>query len=110
MTTKCDYCGWVLKMDGIFQHSCFGTFNDACQVLSMDETGKVIMTNKNLMETSACENDVTEDENNASEAQEVDEELISIIQQRPALYDHRVPLQERTKLKKKDLCRKSVIV
>lgn len=60
---------------------------------------------KNLMETSACEslNDVTRDENNALEAQEVDEELISIVQQRPALYDHRIPLPERTKFKKKDL-------
>jgi len=33
----------------------------------------------------------------------VDEELISIVQQRPALYDHRIPPQERTKLKKNDL-------
>lgn len=60
------------------------------------------------METSACEylNDVTGNENNASEAKEVDEELISIVQQRPALYDYRIPLQERTKLKNKDLWQK----
>lgn len=56
------------------------------------------------METSACETqNVTENENNASVAQDIDEELISLIQQRPALYDHRLPLQERSKLKKKDL-------
>ncbi|XP_024868811.1 uncharacterized protein LOC112452705 [Temnothorax curvispinosus] len=57
------------------------------------------------METTGDEslNDVTGNENNASEPQEVDEELISIVQQRPALYDPRIPLQERTKLKKKDL-------
>jgi len=34
----------VLKMDAILQHSCFVIFNDTCQDLSMDETGKVIMT------------------------------------------------------------------
>jgi len=60
------------------------------------------------METSstACPNkqDLTEDENiNASKAQEIDEELISLVQQRPALYDHRIPTQERTKLNKNDL-------
>lgn len=125
-------------MDSIFQHSCFGAFDDTCQDLSMDETGKVLITSiknfvylcninstkfslrpimsfhsycldksseRNLMETSACENltDVTADENNASETQRVDEELISIVQLRPALYDHRISTQQRTKLKKKDL-------
>ncbi|TGZ57696.1 histone H3 [Temnothorax longispinosus] len=92
-------------MDAILKHSCFGLFNAACQILSVDEAGKIIMTDINLMETTGDEslNDVTGNENNASEPQEVDEELISIVQQRPALYDPRIPLQERTKLKKKDL-------
>lgn len=35
--------------------------------------------------------------------EQLDEELISFVQQRPALYDHRIPSQERTKLKKRDL-------
>ncbi|XP_024875072.1 uncharacterized protein LOC112456629 isoform X1 [Temnothorax curvispinosus] len=92
-------------MDNILKHSCFGLFDAACQVFSVDEAGKIVMTDINLMETTGDEslNDVTENENNASEPQEVDEELISIVQQRPALYDPRLPLQERTKLKKKDL-------
>jgi len=46
------------------------------------------------------------DENNASEIQGIDEELISIVQQRSTLYDHRISIQERTKLKKKDLWQK----
>ncbi|XP_077282093.1 uncharacterized protein LOC143908344 isoform X1 [Temnothorax americanus] len=102
---KCGYCGWLLKMDNILKHSCFGLFDATCQVFSVDEAGKIVMTDINLMETTGDEslNDVTENENNALEPQEVDEELISIVQQRPALYDPRLPLQERTKLKKKDL-------
>ncbi|XP_018317781.1 uncharacterized protein [Mycetomoellerius zeteki] len=105
---KCGYCGWILNMDNIFQHSCFSTYDEAHNVLSINETGKVVMTNKNvqenLMETSACgsSQDQTMDEN-VPEAQVLDEELISLIQQRPALYDYRIPTQERTKLKKKDL-------
>jgi len=60
---------------------------------------------ENVIETSVYENlkDVIVDENNTSEVQGIDEELISVVQQRPILYDHRIPTQERTKLKKKDL-------
>lgn len=63
---------------------------------------------KNVMKTSstACQNkqDLTENENiNVSKAQKIDEELISLVQQRPALYDYRIPTQERTKFKKNDL-------
>jgi len=60
---------------------------------------------ENVIETSVYESlkDAAVDENNASEVQGIDEELISIVQQRPALYDHRIPTQERTKLKKRDL-------
>ncbi|CAL1687583.1 unnamed protein product [Lasius platythorax] len=97
-------------MDVFYQHSCFANYDEACHVLSVDEAGKVIMINKNITETLACESltdnvteDITENENNTLETQDIDEELISIVQQRPALYDHRIPLQERTKLKKKDL-------
>lgn len=78
---KYGYCGWVLKMDNI-HHSCFSVYDDTCHVLSIDEAGKVVMLNKtiqkNMMETSstAC-GDLTEDGNNASKAQEMDEELIS---------------------------------
>jgi len=59
---------------------------------------------EDVIETSVYESPkgVTVDENNL-EIQGIDEELISIVQQRPALYDHRIPPQERTKLKKKDL-------
>lgn len=54
---------------------------------------------------------VTQDELNMSQNNEAedfssgkyDEQLISLVQSHPALYDHRLPVAERTKLKKKDI-------
>ena len=65
------------------------------------------------IEKSSMEQDesqVIEDENNDASQTGIDEELISMVQQRPALYDQRTPSSERTKLKKKDYGNKSVIV
>ncbi|XP_072750823.1 uncharacterized protein [Anoplolepis gracilipes] len=92
---KCGFCGWLI--DGplpltLPQHSCFQYYDNETQLLNIDENNVA----------SIIERDESIDIQ-ASNSGDYNEALINAVYARPALYDHRIPIKERTGLKKKNI-------
>lgn len=102
---KCGYCGCILssKVDPL-QHSCFSDYDANVDVLLMDENNVVTIGNKTcdeMGEINMSEIDLMQETQGMEATQ--DEVLIACVAQKPALYDYRLPLNERTMMKKNAL-------
>ncbi|XP_011871627.1 PREDICTED: uncharacterized protein LOC105564088 [Vollenhovia emeryi] len=112
---KCGYCGWILwDKNGTISHGCFKN----CKELIMDEDRNLFR--KDSLETNvenetygsgtACiEESITYEKENVPEnieecithdTERLDEDLISAVKERPALYDFRMPVKERGRKQK----------
>ncbi|KAM0734473.1 hypothetical protein ACS0PU_011944 [Formica fusca] len=84
-------------MTDLLQHSCFNEYNEAINTIIIDENNVVTIGNKPSI-------DVIDNLSQSEEAEiTTDELLIACVAQKPALYDHRLPLADRTLFKKNAL-------
>ncbi|XP_025270802.1 uncharacterized protein LOC105257598 isoform X3 [Camponotus floridanus] len=92
---KCGYCGWILtnNMDILqpMHHVFLIMIYEAINTIIIDENNIVTIGYKPGIEV------------NCSNSQDTDEMLIACVSQKPALYHHRLPVSERTNLKKNAL-------
>ncbi|CAL1685161.1 unnamed protein product [Lasius platythorax] len=98
---KCGYCGWLLanEYQNIFDHECFKEYDETFDLLNIDENSVATIVRK--------ESETQEDTEPLLPSQfsniEFDEHLIMAVIDRPPLYDHRLNVKERSKLKKAEL-------
>ncbi|XP_029662779.1 uncharacterized protein LOC115235256 [Formica exsecta] len=104
---KCGFCGWIINVGScanIEKHKCFEKYREELHLLHIDENHVATMIpryghNKNSeINTSA----VIRVENNVETKSDdgTDETLIELVFERPALWNYKLPLQDRTNLKK----------
>ncbi|XP_043478344.1 uncharacterized protein LOC122508835 [Leptopilina heterotoma] len=98
---KCGYCGALLKCSNETLedlpkiHKCFQDFNEETQGYDLDKNMVIKMVNMSCVEQSLPLSNM-----------DLSDSIIFEVRKRPALYDTKnVPVQERSKLKKKDLWR-----
>ncbi|XP_071653252.1 uncharacterized protein [Temnothorax longispinosus] len=96
---KCGYCGWLLDglLDGfvdvsLLQHNCLKHYNEEKHLLHIDDNNVATIIEKDQSTSIQTTN-----------TSEYNEALVNAVYSRPALYDHRIPLKDRTSLKKKAL-------
>ncbi|XP_025261983.1 uncharacterized protein LOC109610035 [Camponotus floridanus] len=107
---KCGYCGWLVwsDEDGKITHSCFAN----CEEIVMDKDRNLFrndslgahsrVTNESSI---ACIEEGIEKENipenfEKQTDRDIDEDLISAVKGRPALYDYRISVKERGRKQK----------
>ncbi|XP_039311441.1 uncharacterized protein LOC105206094 isoform X2 [Solenopsis invicta] len=110
---KCGYCGWAVwryKNERI-SHSCLAN----CDHLFMDNNRNLFIDETHLHKTdsnTAIEIDTADKENIAENfestaydnlIENIDEDLIATVKERPALYDYRIPVKERGRKQKDHL-------
>ncbi|XP_071555862.1 uncharacterized protein [Temnothorax nylanderi] len=97
---KCGYCGYILSQHfDLLKHSCFHPFDDTIHQLRIDENSVVTVV---LLEEELNEPN-NQPINESNEDIDSDELLIYYVSQKRALYDHRIPANERSTLKKNAL-------
>lgn len=92
--TKCGYCGWhidALLRTNLLQHRYFKIFNENTHLLYIDDNNIITMIEKDQSSSHITDSD------------DYNESIIIAVQSRPGLYDHRIPVKERTHLKKQSL-------
>ncbi|XP_018566617.1 uncharacterized protein LOC108907431 [Anoplophora glabripennis] len=103
---KCGYCGWLLNnyCQNYWDHKCFTDFNERRHDLVSDPNNVLTVVEKPREMLNNCE---TECETDSQEELELgsnfDEAIIAMVAERRALYDFKLPLNQRTKAKKEDL-------
>ncbi|XP_018406184.1 PREDICTED: uncharacterized protein LOC108782403 [Cyphomyrmex costatus] len=111
----CSYCKWVLKKDQITMHSCLNIDNKKEQILVIDSQNRHISIQdienyelddiENYTERNEVAKEMSNNDSYSINKQAIDEDLINAVQKRPALYDYRMPLKERSR-QKNDLWKK----
>ncbi|XP_018303493.1 uncharacterized protein [Mycetomoellerius zeteki] len=104
---KCGYCGYYLPQSyDLMKHSCFYPFDDEINAFNVDENSIVTVVvreeyDNNLSEpgTNTCQ--LTNNEDDVQQEVNIDELLITCVARKLALFDHRIPANERSNLKKK---------
>ncbi|XP_039301705.1 uncharacterized protein LOC105204915 [Solenopsis invicta] len=92
---KCGNCNWLINgllHVSLLEHSCFRHYDEEKHLLHVDDNNVA----------SIIEKDQSIDIQ-ASNVTDYNEALINAVYARPALYNYRIPLKERTSLKKKAL-------
>ncbi|XP_011882824.1 PREDICTED: uncharacterized protein LOC105570318 [Vollenhovia emeryi] len=102
---KCGYCGCIMNSScmNIQQHKCFENYQDDVHLLHVDENQVVRIVpryDENSDINTTIPTDVVVPVENDSKTSDNDEILIELVFQRPALWNHKLPLQDRTNLKK----------
>ncbi|XP_036146446.1 uncharacterized protein LOC118646826 [Monomorium pharaonis] len=100
-TTKCGYCGFILRRScgTILDHHCFVAYDKNTDVTQQ-------IPNINPVTTSSavyCVTPLILTLLNTTSAVTQDELLIELVRTRRALWDHFIPLNQKTKLKKDNL-------
>ncbi|KAM0728886.1 hypothetical protein ACS0PU_004240 [Formica fusca] len=104
---KCGYCGWIVWRDenGQVSHGCFAK----CKELLMDKDRNLFRNDSlgthetdgnNTIEKSTAYEKENIEEHTAQDTEKLDEDLISAVKERPALYDFRIPVKERGRKQK----------
>ncbi|XP_048512532.1 uncharacterized protein LOC112694861 isoform X1 [Athalia rosae] len=94
---KCGYCGWLIGgCNNIIQHKCFMHFTEENDLLHVDDN--FVVTYIPRVDTISTNTQITTDETSQIEGR--DEILIQAVFMRPALYNIKLPIKKRTKLKK----------
>ncbi|XP_036142139.1 uncharacterized protein LOC118645369 [Monomorium pharaonis] len=99
---KCGYCSWLLAYHckNILEHECFKEYNENVHALNIDENNVATIVNKfdedDLLSQDTDCNELSSQSLNT----DFDERLITAVLDRPPLYDHRLNVKERSKLKK----------
>ncbi|XP_025996799.2 uncharacterized protein LOC105203524 [Solenopsis invicta] len=96
---KCGHCTWQLNShcQNLWEHQCFADFNETKDLLNVDQNSIVtIVRNGNTMHQE-------QPQPSTSAHNDIDELLIMAVMERPALFDHRIDIRERSKLKKNAL-------
>lgn len=96
-TVKCGYCGWIMSYLEIQAHKCFETYDENIHVIFIDETGHAIIKFKEAVEN--MQSDILPlkcSETTTYSVITMDEMLIDAVQQRPALWNYKLPVQKRT--------------
>lgn len=98
------------------EHSCFQLYDEKTQVVHIDDCNIAKIFEKNQLlssqlnsgdhPTSPLNNNQSSQLNNPEDYNEC---LIAAVQARLGLYDHRIPVKERTSLKKKLYGKKSLM-
>ncbi|XP_011861066.1 PREDICTED: uncharacterized protein LOC105558138 [Vollenhovia emeryi] len=126
--TKCGYCGFILRgsCETLLDHDCFKKYNETEDVINVDSNAVVTMSTYSTSEQSiesfrdhlSClfiyvkvkrhqtESVVQHEGASQSATQSVltqNELLIELVRTRRALWDHSIPITERTRLKKESL-------
>lgn len=79
---KCGYCGWIIfgSCGDIVSHDCFKNYDECIHVLVVDEKGRASESN----------------ESTSYSADIMDEMLIDAVEQRPGLWNQKLPVQRRS--------------
>ncbi|XP_025267867.1 uncharacterized protein LOC105253706 isoform X2 [Camponotus floridanus] len=105
---KCGYCGYILPQSfNLLDHSCFQPFNKDNDCINVDENLVVTVISRieefNEFTLPNKELNNSQEELNNSQEIDKDELLIYHVSQKRALFDHRIPANERSTLKKNAL-------
>ncbi|XP_077265983.1 uncharacterized protein LOC143899515 [Temnothorax americanus] len=97
---KCGYCGFILRgsCGTILDHHCFSAYDENTEAINVDENA--VATIRKRHET---ENIPHTKERDVQSALTQDELLIELVRTRRPLWDHSIPLKDRTKLIKDNL-------
>lgn len=92
---KCGYCGWLMSnyCQNIYEHECFQGYDENEHLLSIDENAVAILVRKEEEDQDSF----------ANSNEEFNERLIMAVLDRPSLYDFRINVKERSKIKKSSL-------
>ncbi|KAI4467940.1 forkhead box protein [Holotrichia oblita] len=91
---NCGYCKDIISPKEIDTHNCFVGYNSEYYYMSYDENFAITMNLKSN----------TDDETQSTaESLDVDEMLISAVSVRPALYNYKLPLQERSAMSREQI-------
>ncbi|XP_018358653.1 PREDICTED: uncharacterized protein LOC108758277 [Trachymyrmex cornetzi] len=96
---RCGYCGWLMASycENILEHHCFKDYNETIHFLHIDENFVATIAQK----STDCNIEDTEPLSQFQSVNpEFDECLIMAVMDRPSLYDHRLNIKQRSKLKK----------
>ncbi|XP_012216604.2 uncharacterized protein [Linepithema humile] len=100
---KCGYCGWLIagSCGNIFRHKCFKKFSEEMHALHVDENHVARMIARNYYKENDPQNTsvIPVEDNSKSISDDSDEILIELVFQRPAIWNYKLPLRDRTKLK-----------
>ncbi|XP_071575792.1 uncharacterized protein [Temnothorax nylanderi] len=98
---RCGYCGWLMasQCQNILLHECFKGYDETKHLLNIDENAVATIVQK----PNETESTVHEPLSSQNFHTEFDEHLIMAVLDRPSLYNHRLNIKERSKLKKSAL-------
>ncbi|KAM0727913.1 hypothetical protein ACS0PU_005382 [Formica fusca] len=101
--TKCGYCGFIFRgsCGTILDHHCFKTYNETIDVINVDSDAVVTMRKRHQTESVVQHEGASQSDTQSIFTQ--DELLIELVRTRRGLWDHSIPITERTRLKKESL-------
>ncbi|XP_012253947.1 uncharacterized protein LOC125500922 [Athalia rosae] len=111
---KCGYCGWLIQgCNNIIMHKCLEHYNEYIHYLKVDDNFVVTLiprpdATQNAVSTQdPATTEIVSYRQTATEGVDndpnFDERLIDAVSERPALYNIRLPVKDRTKLKMQSL-------
>ncbi|XP_048514948.1 uncharacterized protein LOC125501875 [Athalia rosae] len=101
ISMSCKFCLDELDVDDVENHGCFlGRIDD----VRADENGVLF-----LLDSSNNEAELSVPTSNTDSPKNFDELLITEVQKYPALYDHRIPIEQRSRAKR-DSCWRKIYV
>ncbi|KMQ84413.1 hypothetical protein RF55_17796, partial [Lasius niger] len=108
--TKCGYCGFILRgsCGTILDHHCFKTYDETIDLINVDSNAVVTMRKRHQTESVVQHEGASQSDTQSVLSQ--DELLIELVRTRRGLWDHSIPLTERTRLKKESLWQEIVNV